>query len=437
MTSALSVERSALIVRRDSDDGWHGPGAPVRGRWHWRWSDLLWQLVYPRNGHRILPTASGLILIGLAIGIGVAAYNSANNILFITLSLLLACLFLSGLLSWLNLRGVAWRLQFVPPLRAGHETLVTLELRNGKAFLPTYGLWFDLAASAAPRPPADGSSSGSGEKKAKARPLREILAAAEQARTRARLFLRGRLDPAGTARLDWVFKPARRGVQRLSLEGVGSFFPFGFLRKQIGTSLRREVIVWPATVEYQHLGTALSRSPSAGARVARAGSGGDLLALRKYAPGDSHRLIHWKASARLQQLLVRQFTAESQETFAVWLQTPAAIWIHPGQFELLLGFAASLAEDLFRAGKLSGVALNRESTRPVRRVHDLELFLDRLAVIEPVADAAPAPLMAPEPEPDRATLRAAGTSRKRVITFVPEGIRGVAAYVDGEKTAAV
>ena len=56
-----------------------------------------------------MPTVPGLVLIGLALGIGSAAYNAASNILFITLSLLLACLILSGVMSWLNLRGVCWR----------------------------------------------------------------------------------------------------------------------------------------------------------------------------------------------------------------------------------------------------------------------------------------------------------------------------------------
>ncbi|HYD84424.1 MAG TPA: DUF58 domain-containing protein, partial [Opitutus sp.] len=93
-----------------------------------------------------MPTVSGVLLIGLSLGIGLAAYNASNNILFITLSLLLACLILSGVLSWLNFRRVSWRLQVAPPLRAGQEAVVTLEVRNGKRVLPTYGLWFDVAA---------------------------------------------------------------------------------------------------------------------------------------------------------------------------------------------------------------------------------------------------------------------------------------------------
>src|SRR4051794_32977318 len=109
-------------VPRDSA-AWSGPDA--RRPWQrFSWNTLLWSLVYPARGQRILPTVPGVVLIALALGIGTAAYNSSSNILFITLSLLLACLILSGVLSWLNLRGVRWRLQVSPPLRAGHDTVI-------------------------------------------------------------------------------------------------------------------------------------------------------------------------------------------------------------------------------------------------------------------------------------------------------------------------
>src|SRR5436190_23010364 len=134
-----------MIERDPGTAEWSGPGARVKKR-KFTWSAFLWSLVFPQRGHRILPTIPGVVLIALSMGIGTAAYNSSSNILFITLSLLLACLILSGVLSWLNLRGVRWQLQLAPPLRVGHDTMIALEIRNRKRFLPTYGLWFELAA---------------------------------------------------------------------------------------------------------------------------------------------------------------------------------------------------------------------------------------------------------------------------------------------------
>ena len=384
---------------------------------------MLWALVFPQRGQRILPTLSGTLLIALSLGIGMAAYNSANNILFITLSLLLACLILSGVLSQLNFRGVAWRLELAPPLRAGHEAVVGLGLRNRKAFLPTYGLWFELLArhvEDGPPPALESTITGKGID------LRVEWAKAEQGETRGRLFLRERLEPGGETRLDWLFKPLRRGRLRVELAGIGSQFPFGFLKKLLTTELREELMVWPAPVEYRRLAEAGARRTAGGERTSRTGNGGDLLALRRYAEGDSHRLIHWKASARSRQLLVRQFAAESTEGFSLWLRTDAAVWTRPEQFELLVSFCATLAEDLFRAGQLIAAAIDDEPPVPIRRVNDLETLLDRLAVVEPRKEAGPG----------AAVAAAEYTQAKRnVLTFAPDGARGVAAYVDGEKTA--
>ncbi|OYU97938.1 MAG: DUF58 domain-containing protein, partial [Verrucomicrobiales bacterium VVV1] len=174
------------------------------------------------------------------------------------------------------------------------------------------------------------------------------------------VVLRERLDPRSETRLDWSFAPARRGRMRVELAGVGSLFPLGLLKKYVGTELRADVVVWPAAIEYRRLAIAGARRAGGVEQRARAGGGGDLLALRRYADGDSHRLIHWKASARTQQLLVRQFTAESSQGYAVWVRTDAGLWPRAEQFEVLVSFAATLVEDLFRGGQLQTLALDGE-----------------------------------------------------------------------------
>ena len=402
---------------------WHGPGAPDRGRRGFEWKTLLWSLVFPPRRHRISPTVPGLFLMVLAMGIGTAAYNTASNILFITLSLLLACLLLSGLLSWFNFMGVCWRLGPPGPWRAGHEALVAVEVRNRKRWLPTYSLWFELATQ--PRHfPAP-------EKPEKEMKVREILAAAQKFVTSGRIFLRGRVEPEGEAKLDWLVKPDRRGEAIIELVAVGSLFPFGFLRKNIGVAVKQTVLIWPAQIDYQWTGAAGARSGSQGRRTARAGVGDDLLALRKYSQGDSHRLIHWKASARLGQLMIRQFAAESHDGYVLRLDTPAAVWTRPEQFELLCSLAGVMAEDLFAAGRLRGVSLNGGPLLETRGLRDVETFLDDLAVLQPEGgkdspDRPSGPRGEGAPPPSRGD---------NLITFAPEGARGVAAYVDGHKTA--
>ncbi len=393
----------------------------ARRRRRFTWNALLWALVFPQRGQRIMLTVSGTLLAALSLGIGMAAYNSANNILFITLALMLACLILSGVLSWLNFYGVRWRLQLAPPWRTGQVAAVAVELGNRKTFLPTYGLWFELAARWLDPRPAVVSSTITG----KGVDVRASLAKAKQNESAAKLHLRTRLDPQGEARVDWQFQPSRRGRWRVELRGVGSLFPFGFLSKSMGTDAMQEVTVWPAPVEYRRHAAAGSRRQIGGENLARAGSGSDLLALRRYAAGDSHRLIHWKASARTGQLLVRQFTAENSEGFSLWVQTDPALWPRPEQFELALSLAATLAEDLFRRGQLVRVAIDNDAPLSIRSGHDLEAFLDRLAVVEPA-----------EAKQQKISPRSATPATTRnLMTFAPDGARGVVAYVDGEKAA--
>lgn len=395
---------------------WSGPGA--KGRRPFRWSHLLWSLVDPQKGQRILPTFPGLVLISLCLGLGTAAYNTSSNILFITLSILLACLILSGVLSWLNLRRVEWRLRLAPPLRAGEEARVTLELRNGKRFLPTYGLHFSLAA----RPVEEsGPARAESTVRASGAEVRALLARAEEGVQRGRLVLPGRLEPGGDARLEWVFRPERRGRLRVELAGVGSLFPFGFLRKELATEVRVDAVVRPAPLAYRRHGPGAPRRLRGEEQLARAGTGGDLLGLRRFAAGDSHRLIHWKASARSGDLLVRQLAEEAGEGYRLRVLTAEPLWPSPEPFERMIRLAGSLAEDLFRAGRLVGVALDDAPARPVRRRPDLEAWLDELAV----ARRTPGP----------AGLVPADRGGAETLRFAPDGAGGVAAWAGTEKVA--
>jgi hypothetical protein len=103
------------------------------------------------------------------------------------------------------------------------------------------------------------------------------------------------------------------------------------------------------------------------------------------------------------------------------IDTPAGVWTRPGQFELLCSFAGTMAEDLFAAGRLRGVVVNGAPLLETRRIRDLEALLDELARLQPVDQPGA-----------RSGPPGAG---QNLITFAPEGARGVTAHVDGRQTA--
>jgi uncharacterized protein (DUF58 family) len=384
-------------LTRSTTEAWAGPGADGREAGPGRWATLLWALIYPPRGERVVPTTSGVVLVSLAIGVGTAAYNTANNILFLTLALLLSCLVLSGVLSWMNLQRITWRVRAERALRAGRTTTLGLEVRNGKRLLPTYGLNFEMQA---------------GGERAEKVPL----------------ALTSRLDPAGGETcLEWQWRPERRGETAIALVRVSSLFPFGFLRKSYPGRMQRRVWVWPATVPYERHGVLAPARRASGETVARVGQSDDLLALRRYAQGDSQRLIHWKASARAGEWLVRQFATEAEQGLSLLIDADRTRWPRPEQCELMISLAATLAEDLFREGRLAWVEIVPDAPRRVRRVADLEAVLDRLARIPDGGETvAPQPKRGGGAEPPE---------RHNRLRFMPEGSRGVGAFLDGQLAA--
>lgn len=322
----------------------------------WR---LLWMMLLPPEGHRIKPTPAGWVLMLVALGLGSAAYSTSSNILFMALSLLLSSLILSGFMSWLNFKGVSWRLKQPPSFRAGEPAQLQIELNNRKKLLPTYCLWFNVSS--------------------------------HNLRKTERIHLETRLNPKRQTALEWNLRPQQRGLDTLRVSGLESQFPFGFLRKSIGGGVRKEIIVLPPRIEYEFSPPGGHHSHLQGETNRRPGAGNELINLRRYQPGDPQRMVHWKASARQRVLVVRQMAEENRDGFVLFIESSASLWAEANKFDVLCAFAGSLAEDLFREGRLLAVAINDEPLQPIKRLHGLQHFLERLALLQTSDHFSPLP----------------------------------------------
>lgn len=308
----------------------------------WRW---VWAYALPDRRERLRLTFAGYTLAAVAVALAIAAYNNAGNILFLSLSLTLAMFGLNGALAWLNLWRLDWR--FLPPARgrAGEGAVARIAVRNGRSSVPAYALRFTASASGLPELPAVS--------------LGEPLACGE------------------ARELPLNFTPTRRGTLRLTLDGVTSSHPFALMLKRESRPITAALPVWPARVPYVFDGDSALRLHRAGDRI-RKGPGSELLGLRDYRPGDPPRVIHWKSSAKRRRLLVRETSEPGESGFVVWLES-AAFADSPGAWEKAVCCAASLAEDLFARGRLSGAGVAPAAPTPVRRPADLHAFLDALA----------------------------------------------------------
>jgi hypothetical protein len=71
-------------------------------------------------------------------------------------------------------------------------------------------------------------------------------------------------------------------------------------------------------------------------------------ALRAYVPGDDRRYIHWRTSARTNDLMVRQFEETRRSHVAVGLSTRLTDYADSDEFELAVEACASLVVQSFR-----------------------------------------------------------------------------------------
>jgi uncharacterized protein (DUF58 family) len=164
-------------------------------------------------------------------------------------------------------------------------------------------------------------------------------------------------------------------------------------------------------------GSAAAGLAAAGSRGGRApGSGSELLQLRQYQPGDSPRLIDWKATARAQRLVCREFTEDQHLEIMIVIDAGRASGIVNGdldRFGHYVNAAARLAE--YAVSLDDQVGLMLYSDRPI-----LELRAARgtAAVIRLRRALAAARVEGAESNPLQAAARVRALSRHRSLVVM-------------------
>ena len=223
---------------------------------------------------RILrPTRAGWIFFGITFSTGFAALNTGNNLLYLVLSLMLAFLVLSGVLSESALRGIAVRRRLPAEAFARSDASVAIEIVNHQKRVPSLAIAVeDCFAHDDDRPPEKADTAGG------VFALRVAAQAVEHRR--------------------YVLRPERRGPLRLSGVRVTTRFPFGLFSKSKWLTLPGELLVYPA-LEPRAAAVARVRPTEPGdGNAARVREGAEVTGLREFRTGDSYRRVHWKASLR-------------------------------------------------------------------------------------------------------------------------------------------
>ena len=159
--------------------------------------------------------------------------------------------------------------------------------------------------------------------------------------------------PAGQSRKGvYRGRLLERGRYRFGPLRLSTRFPFGLFSRTITVGERETLIVLPRLGRLTEGWAARRLEAFAGAdRRSLAGPEGDFYGVREWRSGDGRRLIHWRSSARLGKLVVRQFERPRTRDVAVVLdlwqpERPAAE--HVENVELAVSFAATVLADVCR-----------------------------------------------------------------------------------------
>lgn len=144
------------------------------------------------------------------------------------------------------------------------------------------------------------------------------------------------------------FLTPQRGVFSLKRARLSCAWPFGFVeRHRASSGPRTDILVRPAAFPIRRLPHPATDNPvmeGADSFLSR-GAHSDFAGVRPHRDGDSMRLVHWAASARQQQLVVREFHSYDTPSWLVVVDAQAGNALGEGaetSFEYALQIAASM-----------------------------------------------------------------------------------------------
>jgi uncharacterized protein (DUF58 family) len=273
------------------------------------------------------------------------------------LAMMLSAMAISGVLSEHTMRRLRLRRELPRRLFAGTPEMFGVHLANRKRRLPSYALHVT-------EPDPSGGPAAT------------------------RFFLR--IAPREEERWLYALSFPRRGRHELPGLRLSTRFPFGLFAKISRPILADPVLVYPAVrpLAAKEIPAALD----AGWRERhRRGGGTGLYNLRPYRPGDDMRLVHWKTSARLGDLILKELEEEDRLRIRLAIEDPAPGTL-PEKIEADLSYLASLGAFAIRCGAMVElVTAEGSSGFGVGDAH-LDRMLEWLALY--VVPSAPRPLRA-------------------------------------------
>jgi hypothetical protein len=159
----------------------------------------------------------------------------------------------------------------------------------------------------------------------------------------------------------------------------------GLLRRALTWADAVDLFVHPRTVRLHPTAAGLVRDLEG--QVSKTITNNDIAfhALRPYVPGDDRRYVHWRTSARIGQLMVRQFNETRRSQLTMIHSARNDLYASEEEFELAMSVTASIAAQVIR----DGVQMNVVSEGGVWKTQSVTSMLDSSCRVEPVGRVYP------------------------------------------------
>ncbi|WP_073376301.1 DUF58 domain-containing protein [Nocardiopsis flavescens] len=198
----------------------------------------------------------------------------------------------------------------------------------------------------------------------------------------------GFLGPRAVRDLAYLVRPAVRGDYPLGPLWVAVTDPLGLVRVEQRPGSPEHLLVTPATVPLDAVGTSDGSQGDDSPRRSLSGAGEQDPVPREYRHGDELRRVHWRSTARRGELMVRRDEQHRREYGTVLLDARRAAHAGDGpgdSLETAVGAAASVALHLLDRGH--EVRLHTDRGRMPAPAP--AAVLDGLAVLEASGSTAP------------------------------------------------
>ena len=301
-------------------------------------------------------TREGTFFVILVIGIGFGAINTGINLLYLILAMCLSFIIVSGILSEITLRHVSVTRTFPKEIFAEQSFPVKVEIKNNKKWFPSYSVWIEEDIDSKlniPKLYFYNVKAGEFEKK-------NILWALPQ-----------------------------RGLFKTNGIKVSTRYPFGFFIKTALLKKAEERVVFPAIKSLDVVSEQLAGIGESSSGIK--GEGSDIFGFRGFSHGDSSRMIHWKTSAKVDNLMIKEHFKEESRKIAIMYDNRIGVEKPEmgdkevsKKFEDGVSQAASLASHFIEEGCQVKMVTHSLSIPFGSSFNHLNQILYHLALLEPV-----------------------------------------------------